>query len=944
MTREEIKALAAKLAEAGYTAKDLSGMKTFARGGSTDSDSEEGSDEPIDGGEIAPAIVKPAPVEVTLTTYPVSRRYPISHSALNSAAYPSNLARQATPEDFNRHPVHISKSMNDPTYNLVTNNCSDDTGRFLGDALHTTFIDGITTPIGLQRKVVDYLKRNNLPYEQSDPGVYTTIQIPWYDYRKAVDNYNDQMMLRAQEGSTDLHADWYRDQPRLQWHFDANGNVVNGRAAGGFIRRFEDGGYTIQRGDTLSEIARRANVDVADLQAINNIRNADMIRAGDTLTIPKVVREQATPTRKDKAAAGNMDSGGIYTIKAGDNLTNVASRLGTSVDELVKYNNISDPNRVYVGQQLRTSMPTTADSVAAEPVEESEGFLSKVGNWFSGGTRKDKAEETSTQTAETNSAADKSVDLRSLSEKDLRTLQKQLIRQGWLASTRDDKGFKFADGKYGKLTQQAYDNYLKYGKLPAEEQETFRAQQRLPSHGDTKCTSYTRDRIASIFGWDILDRDSIVGNAWTIVGNTAYKGKSVYNIYTDPRFDNIKDEATLKKVTREVVAENPIDYSSMHVGDVVGIFYPNSKKHMEAYREGTTYNTHSGAVVGYDDDGMPLIDHNIHATTHRDRADHLFGGAKVTAVARPRSLVKRRGYTDDMSQNAEEQQSGISGFFDRVGNWIGDKLNLHADGGYIRRLPTSQQTLYANGGFLRSYRTGGETVDGGELAAVHVTPYGNYVEYSSSTSAARPTVRQYMDARAEQQAIQHGVVNMVNKQHPDVPQVPSYYARGLVRYFGIPEDTAIKIFGYEKDPATCTFTATGAFDDPRAQVTGSRNILDTGAYVEVPWNSYKPGMLIVNKTDGLAGHTNVVTGIADNGHPLITYSNGGIDVEGEPTHMRYNKDNLFAPDGHKASLDNTGKHTISTYRYIGSPQMRRTWLDDYYKIFVDGNPYNVGHN
>lgn len=943
MTREEIKALAAKLAEAGYTAKDLGGMKTFARGGSTDSDETGESEASIYGGEIEPAVVKPAPVEVTLTTYPISRRYPISHSALNSAAYPSTLGRQATPEDFNRHPVHISKSMNDPTYNLITNNCSDDTGRFLGDALHTNFIGGITTPVGLQRKVADYLKRNNLPYEQSDPGAYTTIQIPWYDYRKAVDNYNDQMMLRAQEGSTDLPAEWYRDQPRLQWHFDSDGNVVNGRAAGGFIRRLEDGGYTIQQGDTLSEIARRANVDVADLQAINNIQNADMIRAGDTLTIPKVVQNSAVSARSENATSGNVDSSGIYTIKSGDNLTKVASRLGTSVEALAKYNNISDPNKVYVGQQLRTSMPATTDSVAAEPAAESEGFFQKVGNWFSGNSGKDKAEEASSQNTKADTSADSPLDLRSMSKNDLRSLQKQLIRQGWLASTRDDKGFKFADGKYGRLTQQAYDNYLKYGKLSEEKQEAFRAQQRLPSHGDTKCTSYTRDRIASIFGWDILDRDSIVGNAWTIVGNTAYKGKSIYNIYTDPRFDNIKDEATLKKVTKEVIAENPIDYSTMHVGDVVGIFYPDSKKHMEAYRDGTTYNTHSGAVVGYDDDGMPLIDHNIHAVTHRDRADHLFGGAKVTAVARPRSLVNRRGYNDP-EPDTTEQTTGISGFFGRVGNWIGDKLNLHSDGGYIRRIPAQQPVMYANGGFLRNYRAGGDTVDGGELAAVHATPYGNYVEYSSSTSAARPTVKQYMDARADQQAISHGVVNMVNKQHPDVPQVPSHYARGLVKYFGIPEDIAIKIFGYEKDPATCTFTTTGAYDDPGAQVSGSRNILDTGAYTEVPWNSYQPGMLIVNKTDGLAGHTNMVTGMADNGHPLITYSNGGIDVEGEPTHMRYNKDNLFAPDGHKASLDNTGKHTISTYRYIGSPQMRQSWLDDYYRIFVDGNPYNIGHN
>lgn len=950
MTGEEIKALAARLAAAGYTAKDLQGMRSFAGGGDlTDYDGDGEAEEPVYGGELAPAVAKPAPVEVTLATYPIGKGYPISHSALHSVAYPSDLARPATPEDFNQHPVHISKTMDDPTYNLITNNCSDDTGRFLGDALHTNFIGGITTPAGLQRRVINYLDRNKLPYDQSDSGVYTTIPIPWYDYRKAVDNYNDQMMQRALSRTEGLPAgrmrdvlletaQWYRDQPRLQWHLDTAGNVVNGRADGGFIRRFDDGGYTIKKGDTLSEIAARSNTSVQDLAAINNIKNPDLIKEGATITIPKVVRSAAPAA--NTASASAVQGNGIYTVKAGDNLSKIASRLGTSVDDLVKYNNISDANKIYVGQSLRTAAKNDVQQVSA-PVEtagdEKGGFFETVGSWFSGKGRSEKPDKAPESAPAT--ATETPVDLRSMSEKDLLKLQKQLIRQGWLASTRDDKGFKLADGKYGRLTQQAYDNYIKYGNLPAREQEAFRAQQRLPSHGDTKCTSYTRDRLASIFGWDMLDSDSIVGNAWTIVGNTAYKGKSIYNIYTDPRFNNIKDAATLKKVTREVVAENPVDYSSLHVGDVVGIFYPDSDKHMKAYEEGTTYNTHSGAVVGYDDDGMPLIDHNIHGTTHRDRADHIFGRAAITAVARPRSLVNRRGYGES-EQDVDGTASGISGFFGRVGNWIGDKLNLHADGGYIRHIPGQQQTLYANGGFLRNYRAGGDTVDGGELAAVHVTPYGNYVEYSASTTAERPTVKQYLEARAQQQAIKHGVANMVNKQHPDVPQVPSYYARGLIRYLGVPEDRAINIFGYEKDPATCTFTATGAYDDPGAQVTGSRNILNTGAYTEVPWNSYEPGMLIVNKTDGLPGHTNMVTGMADNGHPLITYSNGGIDVEGEPTHMRYNKDNLFAPDGHKASLDNTGKHTISTYRYIGSPQMRQSWVDDYYGLFVNGNGYN----
>ena len=41
-----------------------------------------------------------------------------------------------------------------------------------------------------------------------------------------------------------------------------------------------------------------------------------------------------------------------YVVKAGDNLTNIAKKLGVTVDYLVSVNNISNPNLIYVGQVL----------------------------------------------------------------------------------------------------------------------------------------------------------------------------------------------------------------------------------------------------------------------------------------------------------------------------------------------------------------------------------------------------------------------------------------------------------------------------------------------------------------------------------------------------------------------------------------------------------------
>ena len=42
-----------------------------------------------------------------------------------------------------------------------------------------------------------------------------------------------------------------------------------------------------------------------------------------------------------------------YTVKRGDNLIGIAARYGTTVNQLVAWNNISNPNLIYAGQKIR---------------------------------------------------------------------------------------------------------------------------------------------------------------------------------------------------------------------------------------------------------------------------------------------------------------------------------------------------------------------------------------------------------------------------------------------------------------------------------------------------------------------------------------------------------------------------------------------------------------
>ncbi len=60
----------------------------------------------------------------------------------------------------------------------------------------------------------------------------------------------------------------------------------------------------------------------------------------------------------------------IYVIEAGDSLSSVASRFGTTLDEIVEANSLTDPNVVYIGQRL--IIPVRGNGTNAAPAQASE--------------------------------------------------------------------------------------------------------------------------------------------------------------------------------------------------------------------------------------------------------------------------------------------------------------------------------------------------------------------------------------------------------------------------------------------------------------------------------------------------------------------------------------------------------------------------------------------
>lgn len=69
-------------------------------------------------------------------------------------------------------------------------------------------------------------------------------------------------------------------------------------------------------------------------------------------------RKQALGSRYDEVQARVNEILGVnnkvyYTVQKNDNLTKIAKKYGTTVNQLVAWNNIANPNLIYVGQKLR---------------------------------------------------------------------------------------------------------------------------------------------------------------------------------------------------------------------------------------------------------------------------------------------------------------------------------------------------------------------------------------------------------------------------------------------------------------------------------------------------------------------------------------------------------------------------------------------------------------
>ena len=121
--------------------------------------------------------------------------------------------------------------------------------------------------------------------------------------------------------------------------------------------------YTVKAGDTVSHLAAKYGTTVSAIVAANGLDSRAMIRIGQKLSIPTASTAAGTSAGTSAGTATTSaprPTTTSYTVKAGDTVSHLATRYGTTVSAIVAANGLDSRAMIRIGQKLRIPTASTA--------------------------------------------------------------------------------------------------------------------------------------------------------------------------------------------------------------------------------------------------------------------------------------------------------------------------------------------------------------------------------------------------------------------------------------------------------------------------------------------------------------------------------------------------------------------------------------------------------
>jgi peptidoglycan DL-endopeptidase LytF len=126
--------------------------------------------------------------------------------------------------------------------------------------------------------------------------------------------------------------------------------------------------HTVQRGETLSDIAQRYGYSFAELANWNGIAPPYSLSVGRKLRVAPWTPQKTQKKTKTRTTGATTRTTGrstsSHTVAQGDTLYSVARGYGVDVAELARWNNLQPPYTLSVGQRLRVKSGGTRKTPA----------------------------------------------------------------------------------------------------------------------------------------------------------------------------------------------------------------------------------------------------------------------------------------------------------------------------------------------------------------------------------------------------------------------------------------------------------------------------------------------------------------------------------------------------------------------------------------------------